>query len=120
MAATDRTTFAPLVLFRYPETPDRWCLMLSDHQMILVNDVFEAHGAYGNGYSWTGVARSAVRSRAPELADQIDYDPEGGTFVAHSTDPAALRRLGAILRDAFHSRVLLAELVRSADPEELD
>ncbi|GAA2782741.1 hypothetical protein GCM10010441_04570 [Kitasatospora paracochleata] len=117
---TDRESFAPLVFFEYDHRPGTYCLMLSDHHMVDVEDVFEACGQYGNGYGWEGVARSALRERAPELADRLAFDPEAGTFVAHGSDADALRRLGGLLRDAFHDRALLAALIEAGDPDWFD
>jgi hypothetical protein len=117
---TDRTTFAPLVFFEYDHRPGTYCLMLSDAHMVGVEDVFEECGQYGNGYGWEGVAKSAVRSRAPELADRLSFDPEAGMFVAYGEDADALKTLGGLLRDAFHDRATLKELIESGDPEWFD
>ncbi|MGI5147720.1 immunity 51 family protein [Plantactinospora sp. CA-294935] len=94
--------------------------LLSDVRMVDVSDVFQAEGHLGNGYDWTAVARSVVRSDAPELADRLGYDPEAGTFVAYGTDPEALRRLGGLLQAAFHDRAKLATLIRAADLDWFD
>lgn len=82
--------------------------------------VFESCGQYGNGYGWEGVARSAVRNRAPELDGRFDYDPEAGMFVAYGTDIEALRALGAILSAAYADAALLRDLIESGDPDEFD
>ncbi|MEO3923639.1 immunity 51 family protein [Micromonosporaceae bacterium B7E4] len=113
-------SFSPLKFFEYDHNPGNYCLMLSDVRMVDVSDVFEADGHLGNGYDWTAVARSVVRSDVPELADRLGYDPEAGTFVAYGTDPEALRRLGGLLQDAFHDRAKLATLIRAADPDWFD
>lgn len=119
MTDTDRT-FAPLVFFEYDHQPGSYCLQLSDSHMVEVMDVFEECDQYGNGYGWTGVARSVIQAEAPELADRVDFDPEAGTFVAHGTDPEALRRLGVLLQAAFRDRTRLAALIRSGDPDWFD
>lgn len=77
-------------------------------------------GQYGNGYGWEGVARSAVRHRAPELGGRFAYDCEAGMFVAYGTDREALRKLGALLRDAYRDDALLRDLIDSGDPDEFD
>ena len=120
MAFSDKQTYAPLSLFEYSHDPGHYCLMLSDHHMVKVEEVFEANGQYGNGYGWTGVARQAIRVHAAALADRIEFDSEAGTFVAHGRDLDALRRLGGWLRDAFHDRDQLVPLVRDGDPEWFD
>ncbi|WP_326595494.1 immunity 51 family protein [Streptomyces sp. NBC_01803] len=116
----DDTGLAPLVFFEYDHRPGTFCLLLSDAAMVAVEDVFERCGQYGNGYGWAGVARSAVRARAPELAGRFGYDPEAGMFVAYGEDADALRRLGMLLREALHDRAVLRELIESGDPEWFD
>jgi hypothetical protein len=51
----------------------------------------------------------------PGLADTIWFSSEGGTFVAGSSDLAALRRLAERLHAAFHDRALLSRLVTEAE-----
>lgn len=117
---TDRETFAPLVFFEYDHKPGTYCLMLSDSRMVDVEDVFDECGQYGNGYGWEGVARSALRSRAPELAERLEYDSEAGTFVAHGGDAEALKGLGLLLREAFHDPTVLKEFIQAGEPEWFD
>jgi Immunity protein 51 len=114
---TDRETFAPLVFFEYDHAPGMYCLMLSDNHMYVVDDVFDECGQDANGYGWEGVSRSAVRERAPGLAERIQYDSEAGTFVAHSQDADALHQLGVLLRQAFHDHSVLKELIAAGEPE---
>jgi len=110
----------PLQFFEYEHKPGHYCLMLSDRHMVDLLDVFEDCGQYGNGYGWAGVARSAIRSRAPELAGRVAFDPEAGMFVAHGRDPEALRTLGTLLREALHDRDVLSELIETGDPDWFD
>jgi hypothetical protein len=51
----------------------------------------------------------------PDLAEPVWFSSESGTFVAGSSDPAALRRLAERLHDAYHNRSLLAQLITRAD-----
>ncbi|MFC0036781.1 immunity 51 family protein [Actinomadura rayongensis] len=117
---TDRTTFAPLIFFEYDHKPGHYCLMLSDQHMGGSEDVFEECGQYGNGYGWAGVARSAVRARAPELDGRFGLDPEAGMFVAYGEDSDALKALGALMRTAWHDRTELKALIESGDPDWFD
>ncbi|MEV2278751.1 immunity 51 family protein [Nocardiopsis sp. NPDC049922] len=117
---TDRTSFAPLSFFEYDHRPGSYCLMLTDADMLGVRDVLEEHGYDAGGYAWEGVARSAVRLRAPELEGRVNYDPEAGMFVAYGTDAEALRRLGELLREAFHDRAVLGEFIAAGDPDWFD
>lgn len=116
----DKTTYAPLALFEYDHSPGRYCLMMADADWDDAVDVFEECGAYGNGYGWEGVGRQAVRAHLPDLIHTIDFDSEGGTFVAHSLDLDALRRLGEILQKSTQDHRLLTELIRGAEPQWLD
>lgn len=117
---TESTSLAPLKLFEYDHNPGSYCLMLSDADMIDVQDIFEECGYDGGGYGWAGVARSAVRMHAPEIADRVKYDPEAGMFVAYGSDPAALERLGGLLHAALGDRQALAELIRAGEPDWFD
>ena len=113
----DRTTYAPLVLIEYDDTPGRFCLMMSDVAMVRVNHVFEAHGRYGNGYGWADVALQAMRTRDPGLEARVELDAEAGGLYVQSTDLDALTALGQILRDAFHDPAVLGPLVAAAPYE---
>jgi hypothetical protein len=117
---SEPSPYEPFKFFEYAHRPGTYCLLLSDASMADVMDVFEECGYYGNGYGWTGVARAAIRTYAPEIADRVAYDPEAGLFVAYGDDPDALRRLGGMLRDAFHDHDTLAGLIAGGQPEWFD
>ncbi|MFE3024670.1 immunity 51 family protein [Nocardia tengchongensis] len=118
---TDRETFAPLVFFEYDHKPGHYCLMLSDSNMPATAEAaFAEFGYDGGGYGWAGVARSAVATQAPDLANRFDYDPEAGTFVAYGEDPEALHQLGTLLQQALQDPAVLSGLIASGDPEWFD
>lgn len=117
---TDRDTFAPLVFFEYDHKPGSFCLMLSDQHMLDTEKVFADRGYEGNGYGWAGVARSAVRSRAPELTDRFGLDPEAGMCVAYGEDADALRALAPLLVQALEDPRLLGELIDAGEPDWFD
>jgi hypothetical protein len=108
------------MFFEYDHKPGTFCLMLSDHHMVATEDVFEECGQYGSGYGWEGVARSALRARAPELGDRLRFDSEAGTFVAYGDDGDALRRLGLLLQEAWRDRSVLKALIEAGDPDWFD
>ncbi|NUS54454.1 MAG: hypothetical protein HOV66_06275, partial [Streptomycetaceae bacterium] len=87
---TDDEALAPLILFESDHTPGSFSLLLGDVAEPRVMAVFEECGQYGNGYGWEGVARSAVRNRAPELDGRFAYDCEAGMFAAYGGDREAL------------------------------
>jgi hypothetical protein len=109
-----------ITMFEYPHDPGKYCLLMADAAWEDTLDVFEECGAYGNGYGWEGFARQAFRAYVPDVADRIDFDPEGGTFVAESTNPDALRQLGHVLQASVRDHRLLAELIQGAEPDWLD
>ncbi|MGW4356215.1 immunity 51 family protein [Nocardia sp. NPDC004582] len=117
---TDRETYAPLVFFEYDHRPGHFCLMLSDNHMLASEVVFAESGYDGGGYGWAGVARSAVATRAPELADRVSYDPEAGMFVAYGEDAGALRQLGMLLQEAHRDPAVLSGFIEAGDPEWFD
>ncbi|MBO3740010.1 Imm51 family immunity protein [Actinoplanes flavus] len=61
------------------------------------------------------LARWLIHAELRDLADTIWFSSESGTFVAGSSDPAALRRLAERLHAAFHDRALLSRLLTEAD-----
>jgi Immunity protein 51 len=90
-------------------------LWLFDGDMEEVEDVFAGLGAESNGHGWEGLAWWLTHTEMPDLADPVWFSSEGGTFVAGSSDPAALRRLAERLHSAFHDRSLLAHLITAAE-----
>ncbi len=113
---TDKATYAPLVFDR----SDGCSLTLYLEEVDATMGVFEASGKYGNGHSWDGVARSAVREDARELVDKIEFDSEGSMFCAYARDEAALRRLAELLRDAVHDHARLRRYLDAGDPDWFD
>ena len=89
-------------------------LVLYDGDMEDVEDVFDDLGAESNGHGWESLAQWLIHAEMPGLADTIWFSSEGGTFVAGSSDPAALRRLAERLHAAFHDRALLSRLITDA------
>ncbi|MEU2668917.1 Imm51 family immunity protein [Streptomyces sp. NPDC007164] len=115
----DHADLSPLRLFG--TSPGNYSLILSDHHVVELADLFEAVGQEGGGYSWDAVAHTAVRIHAPELADRIGgFDPEAGMMCVYGKDEAALRELGLILSGAFHDRAKLAALIEATDPGDWD
>ncbi|WP_328289588.1 Imm51 family immunity protein [Nocardia aurantiaca] len=82
--------------------------------------VFAEFGYDGGGYGWAGVARTAVMTQEPGLGERVNFDPEAGMFVAYGQDAEALRRLGALLRDAMADPAVLRRLIAAGDPEWFD
>jgi hypothetical protein len=90
-------------------------LWLFDGDMEEVEDVFNDLGAESNGHGWESLAWWITNTEMPDLADPIWFSSEAGTFVAGSSDPAALRRLAERLHAALHDRVLLTRLIAQAE-----
>jgi hypothetical protein len=90
-------------------------LVLYDGDMEDVEDVFDDLDAESNGHGWESLAQWLIQAEMPGLADAIWFSSEGGTFVAGSSDPVALRRLAERLHAVFHDRVLLAQLITEAE-----
>ena len=103
---------APFLLYERQDQPGTFELVLHDDDMEDVEDVFLAAGAEGNGHGWESLAEALVRRRMPEIGERLRFGSEAGTFVVVSDGPRPLRRLGAVLRDAFHDREALARLLR--------
>lgn len=85
-----------------------------------VDHVPKLHDRQGGGYTWHAIVDSLVRMRAPEIASFIDYDPEGNTFVALSTDENALRTVAGLIAEAVGDPALLRKAIANADPSILE
>ncbi len=114
---TDDTDLSPLSLFEYEEEPGSYALILGDEDMEPHIDTFAEFEYDSSGYGWEGVARSAIHVHAPELAGIVKYDSEASTFVAHSQDLEALKRLGVLLQRALRDDDFLADLLRDGNPD---
>jgi hypothetical protein len=110
---TDDLSLAPFRIHTRDDGTQELCLF--DGDMEEVEDVFDELNAESNGHGWESLAWWLTHTEMPDLADPIWFSSEGGTFVAGSSDPAALRRLAERLHAAFHDRSLLARLITEAD-----
>jgi hypothetical protein len=110
---TDDLSLAPFRIHTLDDGSQQ--LWLFDGDMEEVADVFEDRDAESNGHGWESFASWLLEAEMPDNADLIWFGSEGGTFVAGSSDPAALRQLAERLYAAFHDRSLLARLVTEAE-----
>jgi len=110
----DRKTYAPLSIYEHGDEPGVYTLLFSDDHMVDVADVFEEVGRTGGGYSWADVAIVLMQTRAPEIEDMIEMDPEAGTFTATGEDLECLQQLAVLMVEAFRSRKKLARLAEEA------
>jgi len=74
----------------------------------------------GGGYTWQALIKYLVRTRAPQIVDQIDYGSEGDTFVSFSSSLEAIRAVGRLVQSATRDPELLREAFDKADPDELE
>lgn len=94
-------------------SPDDFSLIL-DAGTTDVDDVVEEVGHEPNGYFWEGIAQLLVDTEAPHLEGLVDYDPEGGMFVARGSDRAALDELGTLMTEVATDADRLRRLVALA------
>ena len=85
-----------------------------------VEHIFEEMGYEAGGYGWHGMVEALVRMKAPELAPELEYDPEASMFVVISDDPKVLERVAGLIRRAVKSPSLLREALANVDPELMD
>jgi Immunity protein 51 len=104
--------FAPAKLLEYKEgSSPAFGLMFLD--LFPTPTFFEERGFEGNGYTWTGIVKHLVRTRAPELEGVVEYDPEADMLVARSDDRAALLRVAMLIREARTDLGLLEEIIKA-------
>ena len=114
--------FSPGKLVEHDNPNSRFSLILDPYGPIYktTGEVFERHGLDAGGYAWHGVVDALVRLHAPEIADQVKYDPESSMFAAYGNDRDALKRVAELIREAQNDPKLLEEALKNADPDLLD
>lgn len=108
---------APLYLVEPAAPYTHWMLCLADtHSPI---ELFEEEGRSGNGYAWDSVARVTIK-RAKLPAAGIDFNSEGGTFVAESESRDALVGLGRELASLLRDPEALRQAIRAVPEDDWD
>jgi hypothetical protein len=108
-------------LLKVVETsPGNFSLLLSDFDKIAVAEIVEELDHEPGGYFWEGVAKTLVRTSAPELEDQLSFDSEAGMFCAYGQNEAALRKLGELMELLFDDEDRMRALMEDADPDDFD
>ena len=69
----------------------------------------------GNGYDWTTVVKYLVDTRAPTIAEDLDYDPEADTFSVTSVNEAALLKVAELIRLAVDDVAVLMVTVGACE-----
>lgn len=59
---------------------------------------FESKGLQGGGYTWEALAKAGLELSDSELADSIEFDPEGDMLFATSSSRPALEELDSIVK----------------------
>lgn len=103
--------------------PFKWVVHASSVSLILSvgsykNEVFAERadeGFEGNGYDWGSLAAVFIEEIMPELAAQIQFDPEAGMFCAYSTDGEALERFALGFKAACEDDTLIRDLFSRAE-----
>jgi hypothetical protein len=68
----------------------------------------------GGGYNWHAAVEYLVRTRRPEIAEAIHYDPESSMFVARSENIEALLQVAQLIREAASDPQLFKEALAKA------
>lgn len=103
--------------FSLVEQSQSFSLILEVGEAPIAEDAVEASGHEPNGYFWEGVARRLVATEAPELAELVDYDPEGSMFVAYGNDRDALTRLGNLMARVANDADAMTALIEAAEAD---
>lgn len=81
------------------------------------DEVVDSLGHTPNGYFWEGIATLLLQGPLAELADSVEFDCEGDTFVALSTDRAVLESLGNALAALLADPSALRTMIETAIEE---
>ncbi len=68
----------------------------------------------GGGYNWHAAVDYLVRTRKPEIAPAISYDPESSMFVARSENIDALYQVAQLIQQAANDPQLFKEALSKA------
>ena len=116
-AADVAAAIAPLYLIEPNAPSNHWTLCLADtHSPI---ELFEEEGHSGNGYAWDSVARVTLK-RAKLSAAGVDFDSEGGTFVALGESRDSLIALGRELASLLRDPEALRRAIRAVPEDDWD
>lgn len=77
--------------------------------------------AYMNGVAWTSLLNFILKERCPELLEDMETDPEAGTYAAYYPDNeegrAKAMRLGALIVSLIENEEELYDIVRKHGDE---
>lgn len=96
------------------EAADGLSLIMYAGEPAAAPDVY-ALGYEPNGHFWEAVARILIATRAPGLADTIEYAGDGDTFIARSASRVDLELLSALMSGPVTDPDRLREVVDAAD-----
>jgi hypothetical protein len=99
------------------EHEDEFTLMMTVCSEPRADEVVESLGHTPNGYFWEGIATLLLEGPLTELADRVEFDCEGDTFVALSADQAALETLGSTLAALLADPNALRSMIEAAIEE---
>lgn len=59
---------------------------------------FAKAGLQGGGYTWEALVKAAVKTESPDFLPQIEFSPEGGTFIAYTASDEIANKLKTIIK----------------------
>lgn len=79
-------------------------------------DLLEEKEFEGGGYTWHGIVEALVRLYHPDLAKELEFDPESSMFVARSANEQALHQVAELIQRAQNDPEVLQQAIDNADP----
>lgn len=103
--------------------PFTWSEYEGSYSLLLVTGEYKAEvfrrrreeGFLGTGYDWASLAQVFLDEKQPELADQIDFDPEADMFCAYSSEEEGLKAFALAFKSACEDRKLIQDLFSRAE-----
>ena len=77
-------------------------------------------GLQGGGYTWSAIADSLIRLKAPEMVEQVEYNPEAGMMIVQSNNLLDCVKIAGFINEALENRALLDKAIDNADPTLLE
>ncbi|WP_341282995.1 Imm51 family immunity protein [Paenibacillus sp. FSL H8-0537] len=78
-------------------------------------DTRAEEGFQGSGYDWGSLAAVFLEEKAPELAEQIHFDPEADMFCVYSSNRKALMNFALAFKAACEDHDLISDLFTRAE-----
>lgn len=113
---TTRDKIKPFVIVDYDLGAALHLYSVEDYKHELF-DTRKDEGFTGCGYDWTELAELFIQDRMPDIADDIQFDPEYSMFTANADDSIILEAFGSAFKAALDDDFYILRLFNQLPPK---